>query len=129
MPVQPLIQLAPRFYFAVFDHPAPHPSTLNANHGVESATFPSAPSLGYGNHVRRAFEEGAYNHSPEGKGKQRDPRGWQPYGKIPKKFHWLTIEDDLQYAAFWDDWGPLNAAMLYRFTTEIDRLLRVSRGR
>ncbi len=123
-PVHHLLQIADRFYFAVFDHPAPSASQLNANGGTEAAVFPTEPSLLYGSWVRREYE--AQVEQARARGKRRDRR-WQPLpGKIPDQFHWFSIDERLQYSCFFDDWGPLNAAALFRFCTEVQNLMEVS---
>ncbi|KAK0551107.1 cell division control protein 14 [Tilletia horrida] len=36
-----------------------------------------------------------------------------------KHWEWLTIDQDLPYLSFFDDWGPLNIGMFWRFCTHV----------
>jgi Dual specificity protein phosphatase, N-terminal half len=40
-------------------------------------------------------------------------------------YHYFTIDDDLTYLSFFEDWGPLNIAMVYRACIYIHELLEV----
>ncbi|SPO42067.1 uncharacterized protein PSFLO_07550 [Pseudozyma flocculosa] len=39
------------------------------------------------------------------------------------RYHWFNVDNDLVYLSFFDDWGPLNVAMFYRFCLHVHHLL------
>ena len=41
-------------------------------------------------------------------------------------YYYFTLDDDLFYLSFYQDWGPLNMAMVYRACILIHELLEVS---
>lgn len=44
--------------------------------------------------------------------------------KSTQKHHYFTIDDELMYENFYEDFGPLNLAMLYRYCCKVDRKLK-----
>jgi cell division cycle 14 len=44
----------------------------------------------------------------------------------PTKHYYFTIDDQLMYMSFFQDWGPLNVAMVYKACIFIHSLLIVS---
>ena len=42
------------------------------------------------------------------------------------KYYYFTIDDQLVYLSFFQDWGPLNLAMVYKACILIHELLQVS---
>jgi hypothetical protein len=42
------------------------------------------------------------------------------------QYHYFTVDDELVYMSFYEDWGPLNIAMVYRACIFIHDLLHVS---
>lgn len=42
-------------------------------------------------------------------------------------YYYFTIDDQLVYLSFFQDWGPLNLAMVYKACILIHELLEVSR--
>lgn len=40
-------------------------------------------------------------------------------------YYYFTVDDDLTYLSFFEDWGPLNIAMIYRACIYIHELLEV----
>ncbi|KAK0170166.1 hypothetical protein PV328_010763 [Microctonus aethiopoides] len=44
--------------------------------------------------------------------------------KSTQKHHYFTIDDELVYENFYEDFGPLNLAMLYRYCCKVDRKLK-----
>jgi len=44
----------------------------------------------------------------------------------PAKHYYFTIDDQLMYMSFFQDWGPLNVAMVYKACIFIHSLLIVS---
>lgn len=130
-PTGPLIEVAPRLYFAVFHEPMPHPDTLNAGTGTAAAAFPPEPPMSAGDHIIHYWSA----IHPDG----LDPRpgvvqGWAPTQPLPQKFHWITTElpymvgdraIPYEYLPFYDDWGPLNMSMLFLFCDHMASLMRV----
>lgn len=41
-------------------------------------------------------------------------------------YYWFTIDDDLPYMSFFEDWGPLNLGQVYKACILIHELLEVS---
>ncbi|CAO1627990.1 unnamed protein product [Jaminaea pallidilutea] len=95
-PQIPLIYISNRLYFTYFDDPAPSPSSLNQGDGAASAWF-EAPKQRPG---AAAIEQ-----------------------DIPSSFYWFNIDEDLVYLSFFEDWGPLNVALFYRFCMHVHQLL------
>jgi hypothetical protein len=85
-----------RLYFTTFTHPAPDPQILN----VQGAPRPKVRSKNY--HGARAVP----------------PDDGSPY-------YFFTIDDQLVYLSFFQDWGPLNLAMVYKACILFHELLQV----
>lgn len=92
------IHLAVRLYFTSFPHPAPRPDLLNRT-----------------------------SNEPENKPKIRR----QPVASTSitpdddAQYYYFTIDDQLLYMSFFQDWGPLNLAMVYKACILIHELLQV----
>ena len=87
-----------RLYFTTFPHPAPSPQALNAQ------------SLEPGNAPRvRARPRGGPSASPDD----------------DATYYYFTIDEHLLYLSFFQDWGPLNIAMVYKACILIHELLEV----
>ncbi|KAG6900114.1 hypothetical protein C0993_002799, partial [Termitomyces sp. T159_Od127] len=82
-------------YFTTFPHPIPQPHTLNL--AGESATPPRV----------RARPRGGPSASPDDMA----------------SYYYFTIDDQLLYLSFFQDWGPLNLAMVYKACILIHELL------
>lgn len=104
LPEIPLIYIGSRLYFTYFADPAPHPDDLNRGDGLASAVFaaPGVQSHGHGD---------------------RTPL------PLPKKFHWFNIDEEFIYLSFFEDWGPLNVAVLYKFCMMVHSMLADTRFR
>lgn len=87
----------PRLYFTTFPHPAPDPQLLN-NQTLERPK------------VRARNHHGA---------RQVPPDDGAPY-------YYFTVDDQLVYLSFFQDWGPLNLAMVYKACILFHELLQVS---
>ena len=85
-----------RLYFTTFPHPPPKQETLN---------------------------------NPGSQLEQVNVRGicTPPCESLePAKHYYFTIDDQLMYMSFFQDWGPLNVAMVYKACIFIHSLLIVS---
>lgn len=85
-----------RLYFTTFPHPPPKQETLN---------------------------------NPGSQLEQVNVRGIStpPCESLePTKHYYFTIDDQLMYMSFFQDWGPLNVAMVYKACIFIHSLLIVS---
>ena len=85
-----------RLYFTTFPHPPPRQETLN---------------------------------NPSSQLEQVNVRGicTPPCESLePAKHYYFTIDDQLMYMSFFQDWGPLNVAMVYKACIFIHSLLIVS---
>ena len=87
-----------RLYFTTFPHPPPNPQILN-----EVSMEPgNAPRV-------RARPRGGPLASPDD----------------DATYYYFTIDDHLLYLSFFQDWGPLNLAMVYKSCILIHELLEV----
>ena len=93
-----------RLYFTTFPGPLPKPQHLNT-HGSEL----KPPSI-----------RGA-GHSAGGSRAEPDPDV-----DSQALYYYFTLDDDLFYLSFYQDWGPLNMAMVYRACILMHELLEVS---
>lgn len=96
-PEIPLIYISNRLYFTFFSDP-PSPSFLNKDNGTASAWF-EEPKQQRGSHAATSAYE------------------------IPDDLFWFNIDEDLVYLSFFEDWGPLNVALFYRFCMHVHQLL------
>ncbi|RDX53095.1 phosphatases II [Lentinus brumalis] len=97
LPCEPLCHFGGRLYFTSFPHPAPRPEVLN-----ELAQDPvNVPDV-------RGVPRGSSSTTPED-----DERYW-----------YFTIDDQLLYLSFFQDWGPLNLAMVYKACILIHEILQ-----
>lgn len=87
-----------RLYFTTFPHPPPGPHVLNN----PSSDSPSTPRV-------RARPRGGPSASPDD----------------DATYYYFTIDDQLLYLSFFQDWGPLNLAMVYKACILIHELLEV----
>ncbi|KAJ7179462.1 tyrosine protein phosphatase [Mycena filopes] len=85
-------------YFTTFPQPAPNPSVLN----------------------RLAAEPG---NRPRVRSRPRDPHASAT--DETATYYYFTIDDQLLYLSFFQDWGPLNIAMVYKACILIHELLEV----
>ncbi|EMD41090.1 hypothetical protein CERSUDRAFT_111664 [Gelatoporia subvermispora B] len=94
---EPLCHFGGRLYFTTFPQPAPRPEYLN--HITTEA--------GYAPPLRRSKEPSTSGVSDE-----------------DAKYYYFTIDDQLVYLSFFEDWGPLNLAMVYKACILIHELLQ-----
>ncbi|KAF5393977.1 hypothetical protein D9757_000332 [Collybiopsis confluens] len=93
---EPLCCFSDRLYFTTFPHPAPNPGTLN----------------------RLAADS---NYCPRVRPR---PRGFP--ATTPDEdasYYYFTVDDQLLYLSFFQDWGPLNIAMVYKACILVHELL------
>ncbi|PWN23868.1 phosphatases II [Microstroma glucosiphilum] len=95
-PEQGLIYVSHRLYFTYFADTLPNPDYLNQGDGCASALF-EPPS--------------------------RQLRPGESAPEYPDKYHWFNIDEDLVYLSFFEDWGPLNVGLFYRFCMHTHQLL------
>lgn len=94
---QPLI--VHRLFYTSFPHPAPKPDILN----------------------RSADEQ---ENRPRIRGQPQASTSTTPDDDA--KYYFFTIDDQLLYLSFFQDWGPLNLAMVYKACILIHELLQVT---
>ncbi|KAJ4472139.1 tyrosine protein phosphatase [Lentinula aciculospora] len=93
---EPLCCFSERLYFTTFPHPAPNPGTLNR----------LAADANYRPRVRPR------------------PRGFPATSPDEDaSYYYFTVDDQLLYLSFFQDWGPLNIAMVYKACILIHELL------
>ncbi|KAJ7755649.1 phosphoprotein phosphatase [Mycena maculata] len=93
---EPLCRFGDRLYFTTFPQPAPNPLVLN----------------------RLAAEPG---NRPRVRTRPRDPHAAS--ADETATYYYFTIDDQLLYLSFFQDWGPLNIAMVYKACILIHELL------
>lgn len=96
LPCEPLCHFGGRLYFTSFPHPPPRPDTLN-DLARDPANLPEV----------RGVPRGSSSTTPED-----DAKYW-----------YFTIDDQLLYLSFFQDWGPLNLAMVYKACILIHEIL------
>ncbi|EED79330.1 candidate tyrosine protein phosphatase [Postia placenta Mad-698-R] len=94
---EPLCHFGGRLYFTTFQNPAPRADVLN----------------------RFANEQ---DHAPRIRGPP--PTGTTSTPDDDAKYYYFTIDDQLLYLSFFQDWGPLNLAMVYKACILIHELLQ-----
>ncbi|KXN86287.1 Tyrosine-protein phosphatase CDC14 [Leucoagaricus sp. SymC.cos] len=93
---EPLCHFCDRLYFTTFPHPAPKHEVLN----------------------KLAAEPG---HQPRVRSCPRGGPSASPDDNAA--YYYFTIDDQLLYLSFFQDWGPLNIAMVYKACIYIHELL------
>lgn len=91
-----------RLYFTTFPHPAPHPTILN---GLATDS----------------------NNRPRIRSRPRAGPSSSPDDHA--SYYYFTIDDQLLYFSFFQDWGPLNIAMVYKACILIHELLEVTQNK
>ncbi len=92
------IHLPNRLYFTSFPHPPPRPETLNNS----SDGHDSRPAI-------RGPPHPSTSTTPDD----------------DSKYYYFTVDDQMHYLSFFQDWGPLNMAMVYKACILIHELLQV----
>ncbi|KAJ6516246.1 tyrosine protein phosphatase [Mycena sanguinolenta] len=93
---EPLCRFADRLFFTTFPQPAPNPLVLNRL-AAEPGTRPRVRTRPLDAQTAAADETASY--------------------------YYFTIDDQFLYLSFFQDWGPLNIAMVYRACILIHELL------
>ena len=89
-----------RLYFTSFQSPPPKPDSLNkTTDGLDNK-----PSI-------RGQPQASTSATPDD----------------DAKYYYFTLDDQMQYLSFFQDWGPLNLAMVYKACILIHELLQVRR--
>lgn len=101
-------------YFTYFEN-LPNPESLNHNNGRGSVLLsqPSSSSTTHQNQSQSAQKEREIKREIQ---KEIESTN----------YHWFCIDEELVYMSFFDDWGPLNVAMFYRFCIYIHQIINVS---
>ncbi|KAJ7638491.1 tyrosine protein phosphatase [Roridomyces roridus] len=93
---EPLCRFADRLYFTTFPQPAPKPAVLNRL-AAEPGNAPRVRTRLKDAHIAATDETATY--------------------------YYFTIDEELLYLSFFQDWGPLNIAMVYKACILIHELL------
>ncbi|KAM6495658.1 tyrosine protein phosphatase [Amanita muscaria] len=93
---EPLCQFSDRLYFTTFPHPPPTPLALN----------------------RLVAEPG---NQPRVRAKPKAGPSVSPDDNA--HYYYFTVDDQLSYMSFFQDWGPFNLAMVYKACILIHELL------
>ncbi|CDO74084.1 hypothetical protein BN946_scf185043.g134 [Trametes cinnabarina] len=97
LPCEPLCHFGGRLFFTSFPHPPPRPDVLN--HLAQDPV--NSPDV-------RGTPKGSSSTTPDD----------------DAKYYYFTIDDQLLYLSFFQDWGPLNLAMVYKACILIHELLQ-----
>ncbi|KZT62206.1 phosphatases II, partial [Calocera cornea HHB12733] len=92
---EPLCHFGDRLYFTTFPHPPPPSNALNSPSSGES-------------------------HQP----RLKTAAGAPPTPEDEASYFFFTFDSDLVYMSFFEDWGPLNLAMVYRSCIQIHDYLQ-----
>ena len=92
-----------RLYFTTFPGPLPKPQHLNTH-----ASEPKLPPI----------RDAGHGVS----GSRTEPTSETDSQAL---YYYFTLDDDLFYLSFYQDWGPLNMAMVYRACILMHELLEV----
>lgn len=90
-PTGPICAFGSRLAFTYFAHPAPHPDLLNSARASPDPSSSSSSS----NHPRTESTDSLTATATTKAGE-----------------YWFTIDDQLVYLSFFQDYGPLNIACL-----------------
>ncbi|KAF4619727.1 hypothetical protein D9613_005420 [Agrocybe pediades] len=93
---EPLCHFGDRLYFTTFAHPSPSPLQLN-----------------------QLAAESKFQPRVRGRPKAGSSTNPDDYAS----YYYFTIDDQLVYLSFFQDWGPLNLAMVYKACILIHELL------
>ncbi|GAA6059789.1 hypothetical protein JCM10212_003684 [Sporobolomyces blumeae] len=108
-PSGPICAFGSRLAFTYFPSPAPSPDLLNAlTPGTTNSTSTAAGGAAgaSGGGARSATDAATPTQAVAEPG-----------------VHWFTIDDQLVYLSFFQDYGPLNVGCLYRFCLHLHNLL------
>jgi cell division cycle 14 len=115
-PAGKIMQMTSTFSFTYFADPAPQADLLNQNCGGQAAG------------LFLAGEQPA-QHLAKINRNERTEKDTAPVSPIAPHLaadtivHWFNIDNELVYLSFFDDWGPLNVAMFYRFCLHLHHLI------
>lgn len=115
-PVGKIMQMTSTFSFTYFADPAPQADVLNQNYGRQAAGLYLAG-------------EQPTQHLARINRRERMEKDAAPVAPIAPHLaadtivHWFNIDNELVYLSFFDDWGPLNVAMFYRFCLHLHHLI------
>jgi cell division cycle 14 len=115
-PANKIMQMTSTFSFTYFSDPAPQADVLNQNLGRQAAGL-FLPGESPAQHLARISKN------------EQLEKDAAPISKIAPHLaadtivHWFNIDAELVYLSFFDDWGPLNVAMFYRFCLHLHHLI------
>lgn len=115
-PAAKIMQMTTNFSFTYFADPTPQSDVLNQNKGRQAAGLPTdGEQLNqYLAKVKRQQESGT---------EAAPASSIAPHIAADSILHWFSIDSELIYLSFFDDWGPLNVAMFYRFCLHLHHLI------
>ncbi|MCO5589564.1 hypothetical protein L7F22_043532 [Adiantum nelumboides] len=116
MPAAKIMQMTHNFSFTYFKHPAPRADLLNQNGGREAAGLPLDPSSS-ARFTTRVNNDGTTQSEPA------PASAIAPHIPAEANVHWFCVDSELVYLSFFEDWGPLNVAMFYRFCLHLHHLI------
>ncbi|UZJ54510.1 hypothetical protein CBS101457_003830 [Exobasidium rhododendri] len=116
-PASKIMHMTSNFSFAYFENQQPQPDVLNQANGRESAGLPIDAAQQYLKRSTRSRQ-----HSENGR-EAVTVSSIAPHLTTNTIIHWFSIDKELVYLSFFDDWGPLNVAMFYRFCLHLHHLI------
>ncbi|PWN38439.1 uncharacterized protein FA14DRAFT_160009 [Meira miltonrushii] len=116
MPAGKIMQMTHNFSFTYFKHPAPRADILNRDGGREAAGLPLNPSSS-ARFTTKVNHDGTTHSEP------LPASAIAPHISAEANVHWFCVDSELVYLSFFEDWGPLNVAMFYRFCLHLHHLI------
>lgn len=113
-PIGKIVPMTINFSFTYFQDPPPQADVLNESGGKRAAGLPVTP------------EELEKHIELMGQAKKDAVAAASviaPHLSADCIVHWFNIDSELVYLSFFDDWGPLNVAMFYRFCLHLHHLI------
>lgn len=116
MPAEKIMQMTHNFSFTFFKHPAPRADILNRDGGRQSAGLPLHPPS-HARFTTKINQDGTSQSEPA------PASAIAPHISAEANVHWFCVDSELVYLSFFEDWGPLNVAMFYRFCLHLHHLI------
>ena len=113
-PASKIMQMTSNFSFSYFSDPTPKADLLNQAGGRQAAGLP---------HTEELLEQHLASIERMGENAVAAASQTAPHLSADCIVHWFNIDSELIYLSFFDDWGPLNVAMFYRFCLHLHHLI------
>jgi cell division cycle 14 len=117
-PATKIMQMTSNFSFTYFSHKtSPEADDLNKGNGRQAAGLPLDINQGNTQSPTKLQQKN------ESEKDVTSTSSIAPHLPSNAFIHWFSIDNELVYLSFFDDWGPLNVAMFYRFCLHLHHLI------